>query len=140
MHELEQLGLKWIARAWCRRGEYALALDLGGARCLQLFVDEGGARARLDATAPADEQAWTTLTEASEQPWYRQDLGLTTLRVAIEQGVTLESVQLETARPGDAQVKLRFAGARTFLLYGDATVDEAGRLRPRLRSRWEELA
>jgi hypothetical protein len=51
----------------------------------------------------------------------------------------VDGARIEAATPDDAQVMLDFAGARTFVLYGDADVSDAGTLTPRLRSRWEDL-
>lgn len=134
----QSVGGRWISAGFCRRDRYELVLELEGGARIRFVADKLGAHARLVA-GPPDVTEWSPIGEAQALPWYRADLGLTTLSVAIAQGLTMERARIEAARPDDLQVKLDFAGARTFVLYADADVDESGRLMPRLRSRWEEL-
>lgn len=137
--ELSQIvGGRGISAGFCRRDRYELVLEMEGTGRLRVGAGPQGVLARVESEPP-DPGAWAPIGEAQAMPWYRADLGLTTLAVAIAQGLTVARARVEAARPDDHQLKLDFAGARTFVLYADADVDGTGRLQPRLRSRWEDF-
>jgi hypothetical protein len=132
------VGGRGISAGFCRRDRYELLLEMEASGRLRVGAGAEGVRARIESEAP-DPGAWAPLGEAQSMSWYRADLGLTTLSVAIAQGLTVARVRVETPQPDDLKLKLDFAGARTFVLYADADVDGKGRLQPRLRSRWEDF-
>jgi hypothetical protein len=137
--ELDRIvGGRGISAGFCRRDRYELLLEMEASGRLRVGAGEQGVRARVEPEPP-DPGEWAPIGEAQELPWYRADLGLTTLAVAIAQGLTVARARVEAVRPDDHQLKLDFAGARTFVLYADADVDGTGRLQPRLRSRWEDF-